>query len=105
LASISAIAGVQIARYRARADVLAAVAGFSGERAFVDLQQLVALGPRPPGSEALRRAREYIALQLSAARAEIWDDSFVAATPTGDMAMTNVSLSPGERVVPRGGIG
>jgi Zn-dependent M28 family amino/carboxypeptidase len=90
LVGVTAVAGVQIVRYRARADALAAAAGFSGERAFVDLQQLVALGPRPPGSEALRRARDYIARQLSVAGAETWNDTFVATTPVGDVPMTNV---------------
>jgi glutaminyl-peptide cyclotransferase len=90
-AGIAVIAAVEIiGRYRARADVLAATAGFSGERAFEDLRELVELGPRPPGSEALRRAREYIARQLSAAGAAIWHDSFVATTPIGDIPMTNV---------------
>ena len=90
LVGVTAIAGVQIVHYRARADALAATAGFSGERAFGDLRQLVAFGPRPPGSPALQRAREYISRQLSPAGAEIWDDTFVATTPLGDVPMTNV---------------
>jgi hypothetical protein len=90
LVGVTAITGVQIVHYHARAAVLAATAGFSGERAFDDLRQFVALGPRPPGSPALRRAREYISRQLSAAGAEIWNDAFVATTPVGDIPMTNV---------------
>ena len=90
LVGVTAIAGVQIVHYRARADALAATGGFSGERAFDDLRQLVAFGPRPPGSPALLRAREYISRQLSPAGAEIWDDTFVATTPLGDVPMTNV---------------
>ena len=66
LVGVAAIAGVQVGRYHARADALAAAAGFSGQRAFGGLQQLVELGPRPPGSEALRRAREYIGRDLCA---------------------------------------
>jgi hypothetical protein len=38
LVGVAAIAGVQVGRYHARADALAAAAGFSGERAFGDLQ-------------------------------------------------------------------
>ncbi len=90
LVAVAAISGVQIGHYRARVDVRTATAGFSGERAFGDLQQLVALGPRPPGSQAQQRAREHIGRQLSAAGAAIWDDSFVATTPIGDIPMTNV---------------
>ena len=90
LLGIAATAGVEISRYHARADVLATAAGFDGERAFEDLRHLVDLGPRPPGSEALQRAREYIARQLSSAGVGLWDDTFVAATPVGNIPMTNV---------------
>jgi len=93
----AATAGVNIGRYRARAGLFAATRGFNGERAFNDLRQLVELGPRPPGSRALHRAREYISRQLSAAGAEVWHDSFVATTPVGDIPMTNlVGLLHGE---------
>jgi hypothetical protein len=88
---IAAIAGVEIRRYYdARAEVLAAAAGFDGERAFEDPRHLVELGPRPPGSEALQRAREYIAQQLSTAGVETWDDTFMATTPLGNIPMTNL---------------
>jgi Zn-dependent M28 family amino/carboxypeptidase len=90
LLGISAIAGVEIGHHHARADVQAAVAGFSGERAFNDLRQLVQFGPRPVGSENLERARAYINYQLSTAGVEICDDSFVATTPVGGIPMTNV---------------
>jgi Zn-dependent M28 family amino/carboxypeptidase len=98
LFGVSALAAVEVGRYRARADILAAVAGFNGVRAFDDLRQLVDLGPRPPGSPAHERAREYINRQLRAAGAEVWEDSFVAATPVGEIPMTNViGVVRGER--------
>jgi glutaminyl-peptide cyclotransferase len=90
LVGIAATAVFAIGRYRARADVLAAVAGFSGERAFNDLRQLVQFGPRPAGSENLERTRAYIEHQLSSAGVEIRDDPFLATTPVGDIPMTNV---------------
>src|SRR5205085_7696383 len=40
---------------------------FDGARAFEDLKQQVALGPRPAGSPALQRTRDYIKKQLVAA--------------------------------------
>ena len=43
LVGVAAITGVQIGRYHARADALAAATGFSGERAFGGLRELVAL--------------------------------------------------------------
>jgi Zn-dependent M28 family amino/carboxypeptidase len=87
---MAATAGAEISRYVARAEALAAAAGFDGERAFEDLQHLVDLGPRPPGSEALQRAREYIAQQLSAAGVESWYDTLVATTLVGNIPMTNL---------------
>jgi hypothetical protein len=90
LVGAAAIAGVNIGRYLARANLFGATSGFSGERAFNDLRQLVELGPRPPGSQALHRAREYISRQLSAAGAEVRDDSFVGVTPVGNISMNNV---------------
>jgi glutaminyl-peptide cyclotransferase len=90
LAGAAATVGINFGHYRARATHSVATGGFSGGRAFYDLRQFVGFGPRPPGSQALQRARGYIAHQLSAAGAEIWDDSFVATTPIGDLRMTNV---------------
>jgi len=90
LVGIAATAVFEIGRYRARAIVLAAVAGFSGERAFNDLSQLVQFGPRPAGSENLERTRAYIEHQLSSAGVEIRDDPFLATTPLGGIPMTNV---------------
>jgi len=87
---MAAIARVEISRYNARAADLAAAAQFNGGRAFEDLRHLVDLGPRHSGSEALQRAREYIAHQLSTAGVETWDDTFVATTPVGDVPMTNL---------------
>ena len=90
LLGMAATAGVEISRYDARPAVLAAAAQFNGGRTFEDLRVLVGLGPRPAGSEALQRAREYIAHQLSTAGVETWDDTFVATTPVGNIPMTNL---------------
>ena len=86
----AALASVEAWHHRVRAEALAATDGFDGERAFSDLEQLVKLGPRPPGSQALENARTYIIRQLSAAGAEVRDDSFIASTPVGDIPMTNI---------------
>ncbi len=92
------LAAVEVWRHRARAEAFVAADEFSGERAFRDLEELVTLGPRPPGSQALEEARKYITRQLSSAGAEVQADSFVAATPAGDIAMTNlIGVFQGER--------
>jgi glutaminyl-peptide cyclotransferase len=63
---------------------------FGGERALHDTADLVALGPRPSGSDALRRAQNLIIERLKAAGLVVRQDGFVAATPAGDIPMKNV---------------
>jgi len=75
---------------RSQASLRQAVEGFDGARAFEDLKSLVALGPRPSGSPAIERAREYITAQLGAAGAEVLRDSFTATTPDGSVPMVNI---------------
>ncbi len=73
-------------------------AGFSGGRAFEDLKHLVALGPRPSGSEALARARQWILEQLQQSGWQVEEDSFAASTPLGAIPMSNlVAKLPGTR--------
>jgi len=50
----------------------------------------VAFGPRPPGSPALQRCREYIAAQMKSFGFEIEEDTFTADTPYGPIEMTNL---------------
>ena len=67
---------------------------FDADRAFADLKRLVSFGPRPPGSRALERSREFIVGELRAAGVVL--DSFTASTPLGPIPMTNlVAKTPG----------
>ena len=69
---------------------------FNGERAFADLERIVAFGPRPAGSKNLEFSRGWILDQLHRAGVETEQDSFVAATPLGSVPMTNlVAKIPG----------
>jgi len=65
-------------------------AGFSGGRAFEDLKHLVSFGPRPSGSPALTKTREWLISELRSAGAKVEEDSFVAGTPLGAIPMTNL---------------
>ena len=56
---------------------------FDGGRAFEDLRQMVAIGPRPAGSPALDRTRAYIKKQLEAAGLTVQEQPFDAQTPLG----------------------
>jgi len=63
---------------------------FSGERAFGHVKAIVELGPRPSGSEALKKAGEYIRKELAGSGLETRDDNFRAGTPIGEVAMNNI---------------
>ena len=72
---------------------------FNAERAFADLRELVALGPRPSGSEGARRARELITSRLGQAGWPVREHSFQVEPPDGDpVAMVNlIAELPGAR--------
>lgn len=63
---------------------------FDSARAFDDLKHLVSFGPRPAGSPALAKARQWIKDQLTAAGLNVEEDKFTAATPIGDLPMVNL---------------
>jgi glutaminyl-peptide cyclotransferase len=72
--------------------------GFDSKRAWTHLQRQVEIGPRPAGSAALNKTREYIATQLKAAGIESRVQTFVARTPVGEIQMANVIATiPGRR--------
>ena len=63
---------------------------FSGARAMDYERKIVAFGPRPPGSAALRNLRAYIVAQLKPRGCEVTQDTFTAQTPGGPVAMANI---------------
>ena len=63
---------------------------FSGEKAFAHVQQLVDLGPRPAGSEALEKSRLYIIDQLQSAGWTVTRSEFSDQTPRGKMTFVNL---------------
>jgi Zn-dependent M28 family amino/carboxypeptidase len=71
---------------------------FDGGAALRHVERLVALGPRPAGSPAATRARQYIAAQLQRVGLETRVEPFEAETPHGRLAMANIlALVPGRR--------
>jgi Zn-dependent M28 family amino/carboxypeptidase len=71
---------------------------FDGGAAWRHLERLVALGPRPSGSAASVRTREYIVDQLTRARLRVRVSPFSAQTPVGAIKMTNIiAVIPGKR--------
>lgn len=63
---------------------------FEGNRAFEHLKSQVALGPRPPGSQASLLTRQYLAKTLSSQGWQVNMQNFTADTPLGPRAMANV---------------
>lgn len=71
--------------------------GFDGQKAFEHVAQLVAFGPRPPASDGIHRAQDYIRNQLRSYGCQVDEDDFHAQTPIGDVAMKNiVAKVPGD---------
>ena len=71
---------------------------FDSSRAYEHLRRQVGFGPRPAGSAALARCREYILDELAALGVEVREDAFEAATPLGAVPMVNVIATiPGRR--------
>jgi glutaminyl-peptide cyclotransferase len=70
----------------------------SAERAFEDLRQIVAIGPRPAGSPGIRQTRAYITKQMQAIGLAVQEQAFMASTPVGQVPMANLIVTlPGAR--------
>lgn len=70
---------------------------FDGAKAYEFTAKLVGFGPRPPDSDALRGAQQFILAQLKSFGCGVDEDDFHASTPVGNLAMKNiVAKVPGE---------
>lgn len=70
---------------------------FSGERAFNHVKAQVAFGPRPAGSAALEKTREYLVNELKSYGLKVSLDEFTPTTPQGKVKMKNIIAElPGE---------
>ena len=63
---------------------------FSGEKALAHVQRLVDLGPRPPASEAIEKARTYIDDQLKSFGWQVTAQAFSDDTPRGKVRFVNL---------------
>lgn len=63
---------------------------FSGEKALAHVQRLVDLGPHPPGSEAIEKARNYIEEQLRNSGWQVTRQAFTDDTPRGKIHFVNL---------------
>lgn len=64
--------------------------GFDGAAAYDFRAKLVAFGPRPPDTDAIRKTQDYILSQLKSFGCATSVDDFHASTPIGELAMKNI---------------
>ena len=67
-----------------------APAGFDSNKAWEHIRQQIAIGPRPSGSAAIVKTRQYITAQLTALGIKTTEQAFEGATPTGPVKMVNI---------------
>jgi Zn-dependent M28 family amino/carboxypeptidase len=77
---------------------------FDGQRAFADLKAMVDIGPRPSGSPAIEKTRDYIRKELKAAGLTAEDQAFDAQTPNGVVHMVNIRATLAGQVAGKGRI-
>jgi acetylornithine deacetylase/succinyl-diaminopimelate desuccinylase-like protein len=65
-------------------------AEFSGAEALAFTKHLVSFGPRPSGSEAIRKTQSYILGELKAVGCQVTQDDFTGSTPLGQTRMKNI---------------
>ena len=63
---------------------------FSGARALEYARQLTAIGPRPSGTAANRKAQAFIKSQLRGLGCQVADDPFTGRPPSGPVPMNNI---------------
>ncbi len=96
--------GVLVALVACTSALQTATPQFDGGRAYEDLRQLVAIGPRPSGSPAIQQTRDYIKKQVTAAGLEVVEQHFDASTPVGPIHMVNLRATLPGRAQDRGRI-
>jgi glutaminyl-peptide cyclotransferase len=77
---------------------------FDSGRAYDDLRQMVAIGPRPAGSPAIEKTRDYVRTQLKAVGLTVHEQPFDADTPAGKVHMVNLWATVPGRVTNKGRI-
>jgi Peptidase family M28 len=63
---------------------------FSGEKALAHVQRLVDFGPRPPGSDAIEKSRDYIENQLRLSGWQVTRQAFTDDTPRSKVRFVNL---------------
>jgi glutaminyl-peptide cyclotransferase len=97
LVIVTAIAGVALYGLQ-RTPAAAKNSPFNEQRADSDLRTMVGFGPRPAGSDAIVKTRNYIVAELTKAGLKPQLDEFDARTPRGFRHMVNIRATrPGTK--------
>ena len=96
LGSSGAGVGLKSPAASAQAQAPSQPSGLSGEKAMEFVRAQVAFGPRPPGSAALTKCRDWIKSRLESFGYKVEDDGFDAATPRGPVRMHNLIARKGQ---------
>jgi glutaminyl-peptide cyclotransferase len=64
---------------------------FDAARAYEHVKRMVEIGPHPAGSEAIKKAQDYIIKELKSYGLKVSEDNFVATTPHGTVPMKNIA--------------
>jgi len=63
---------------------------FDGDRAYTDLERIIAIGPRVAGTEGSKKSQAFITNGLKEAGLEVQEHPFSAFTPMGVRSMNNI---------------
>ena len=71
---------------------------FDAARAYDHVKKMVAFGPHPSGSEAIKNVQSYLETELAGLGLKITGDPFIGETPRGSVPMKNIIAElPGEK--------
>jgi Zn-dependent M28 family amino/carboxypeptidase len=74
------------------------LADFDAARAYNHAKQMVEFGPHPSGSDAIKKAQDYIEKEFKSYGLKVTEDNFEAVTPRGAVQMKNIiGELPGEK--------
>ncbi len=68
----------------------AKITDFDASRAYEHVKKMVELGPHPSGSEAIKKAQQYLISELKSYGLKVIEDDFMATTPRGQIPMKNI---------------
>lgn len=79
-----------VAAYQKSTEKQSKSSDFDAARAYAHVKKMVDIGPHPPGSEAIKKAQQYIESELKTYGVKVIGQEFVADTARGKIPMKNI---------------